>query len=44
MKYSLYIILSIVKAIEVARERRGSVKLSINKLLSSSLELEDILY
>jgi hypothetical protein len=45
VEYSLYIILDIVKAIEVAREgQRGSVKPGVIKLLSSSSELEGILY
>jgi len=44
VEYSLYIILGIVKAMEVARARRGSVKLSVIKSSSSSSELEGILY
>jgi hypothetical protein len=44
VEYSLHIILGIVKAIEVARGRRGSVKLSIIKSSSSSSKSEGILY
>ena len=44
MECSLRIILGIVKAMEVARGRRGSVKLSVIKSSSSSSELEGILY
>jgi hypothetical protein len=44
VEYSLYIILGIVKAIEVVRGRRGSVKLSVIKSSSSSSKLESILY
>jgi hypothetical protein len=44
VEYSLYIILGIVKAIEVARGRRGSVKLSVIELSSSSSESEGKLY
>jgi hypothetical protein len=44
VEYSLYIISGIVKAMEVARGRRGSVKLSVIKSSSSSSELEGILY
>ena len=45
MEYSLYMILGIVKAIEVARGgRRSKVKLSVIELSSSSSKLEGILY
>ena len=44
MEYSLYIISGIVKAMEVARGQRGSVKLGIIKSSSSSSESEGILY
>jgi hypothetical protein len=44
VEYSLRIILGIVKAIEVARGQRGSVKLSVIKSSSSFSELEGILY
>jgi hypothetical protein len=44
VEYSLYIISGIVKAIEVARGWRRSVKLGIIKLSSLSFKLEGRLY
>ena len=44
MECSLRIISGIVKAVEVARGRRGSVKLGVIESSSSSSESEGILY
>ena len=44
MECSLRIVSSIVKAIEVARGQRGSIKLSVIKSSSSSSKSEGILY